>query len=36
MEKVMLVDKEILTATVNGNCCAIGKSERSADFLNFQ
>lgn len=28
-----MVDKEILIATVNGNYCAIGNSDRSADFL---
>ena len=33
MEKVTLVDKEILIATVNRNYCAIGNNDRSADFL---
>jgi len=33
MEKVTLVDKEILIATVNGNYCAIGNNDRCADFL---
>ncbi|MGA2680165.1 MAG: hypothetical protein ABSF44_00010 [Candidatus Bathyarchaeia archaeon] len=33
---VTLVDKEILTATVNGDYCAIGNNDCSADFLKFQ
>ena len=36
MEKVTLVDKEILIATVNGDYCAIGNNDCSADFLKFQ